>query len=120
MKLQELAEKGRRAQIPSKDPLREDEGCMGHIVVRDGKGKKDRVTVLPKSIAEPLRAVVEEAKRIHKQDLQDDHDLYPCHESSRTRCSKPAGYALIVAAIRSHTWASITTWGENRVLRHNG
>jgi integron integrase len=43
----------------------------GHIVVRNGKGQKDRVTVLPKSVSESLRGVVEEAKKIHKQDLQD-------------------------------------------------
>ncbi len=41
----------------------------GHIVVRNGKGQKDRVTVLPTSVAESLRAVVEEAKKIHKHDL---------------------------------------------------
>lgn len=43
----------------------------GHIVVRNGKGQKDRVTVLPKSVMEPLRAVVKEGKKTHKQDLQD-------------------------------------------------
>ena len=43
----------------------------GHIVVRNGKGQKDRVTVLPKSITDSLRAVVEEAKKIHKLDLQE-------------------------------------------------
>ena len=40
----------------------------GHIVIRNGKGQKDRVTVLPNSIADSLRAVVEEAKKIHKQE----------------------------------------------------
>jgi integron integrase len=43
----------------------------GHIVVRNGKGQKDRVTVLPKSIAESLKGVVEDAKKLHKRDLQD-------------------------------------------------
>lgn len=45
----------------------------GHIVVRNGKGQKDRITVLPKTIVEPLRAIVDEAKKIHKQDLQDGY-----------------------------------------------
>jgi len=45
----------------------------GHIVVRNGKGQKDRVTVLPKSVSESLRGVVEEAKKIHKQDLKDGY-----------------------------------------------
>lgn len=43
----------------------------GHIVVRNGKGQKDRVTVLPKSIAESLKGVVEDAKKLHKRDLQE-------------------------------------------------
>ena len=41
----------------------------GHIVIRNGKGQKDRITVLPKSISDSLRAVVEEAKKLHKHDL---------------------------------------------------
>jgi integrase len=43
----------------------------GHVVVRNGKGQKDRVTVLPKSFIEPLRGIVEEAKKQHKRDLSD-------------------------------------------------
>ena len=42
----------------------------GPIVVRNGKGQKDRVTVLPKSVSESLSGVVEETKKLHKQDLQ--------------------------------------------------
>ena len=45
----------------------------GHIVVRNGKGQKDRITVLPKSVAEPLKAVVEEAKKLHERDLRRHH-----------------------------------------------
>ena len=41
----------------------------GHIVVRNGKGGKDRVTVLPKSVSDPLRDLIEESKKLHKQDL---------------------------------------------------
>lgn len=43
----------------------------GHIVVRNGKGRKDRVTVLPKSVADSMRAIVEHAKKVHKRDLLD-------------------------------------------------
>lgn len=39
------------------------------IVVRDGKGKKDRVTMLPDSLVEPLREQLKRAKMIHQQDL---------------------------------------------------
>ncbi|PPD25591.1 MAG: integrase [Methylomonas sp.] len=40
------------------------------IVVRDGKGFKDRVTMLPASLAEPLKAHLEKVKALHHEDLQ--------------------------------------------------
>lgn len=39
------------------------------IVVREGKGGKDRHTVLPAALAEPLRMQLAEARRIHECDL---------------------------------------------------
>lgn len=41
----------------------------GRIMVRDGKGQKDRVTMLPERLAEPLRAQVEKVARLHEEDL---------------------------------------------------
>jgi integron integrase len=40
------------------------------ITVRDGKGGKDRRTVLPKSLVEPLQREVERARALHTTDLQ--------------------------------------------------
>jgi integron integrase len=40
------------------------------IVVRDGKGQKDRVTVLPEALKEPLRRHLEKVKALHQKDLQ--------------------------------------------------
>ncbi len=42
----------------------------GKIVVRDGKGEKDRVTVLPQSIQEPLLEHLRGVWRLHQQDLK--------------------------------------------------
>ena len=39
------------------------------IVVRDGKGQKDRVTPLPDKLIEPLRAHLEQVKVLHEADL---------------------------------------------------
>ena len=39
------------------------------IVVRDGKGGKDRRTLLPRSLVEPLQAEVERARVLHAADL---------------------------------------------------
>ena len=42
----------------------------GHqILVHDGKGAKDRVTMLPESLKEPLRAQLARVKSIHEKDL---------------------------------------------------
>ena len=41
----------------------------GEIVVRDGKGGKDRVTMLPRSLTAPLEAQLREAKAVHERDL---------------------------------------------------
>ena len=42
------------------------------INVRDGKGGKDRITMLPEIIIEPLRRHLEKVKRIHESDLIDN------------------------------------------------
>jgi integron integrase len=39
------------------------------IVVRDGKGSKDRITVLPDSLVEPLQIHLFRRKRLHQEDL---------------------------------------------------
>jgi integron integrase len=43
--------------------------ARGEIVVRDGKGRKDRVTVLPACLAEPLARQIESVRRRHAADL---------------------------------------------------
>jgi integron integrase len=42
---------------------------MNQIVVRDGKGEKDRITMLPQKPRPALEAHLERVKRIHEQDL---------------------------------------------------
>jgi integron integrase len=42
----------------------------GQIVVRDGKGKKDRVTMLPEIITDALRRQLLKAQKIHAMDLK--------------------------------------------------
>jgi integron integrase len=43
------------------------------ITVRDGKGFKDRVTVLPASLAEPLRLHIDRVRALHRRDLSAGH-----------------------------------------------
>lgn len=43
--------------------------ARGEILVRDGKGFKDRVTMLPQVLVKPLREHLKQVKVLHEQDL---------------------------------------------------
>ena len=43
------------------------------IVVREGKGNKDRVTVLPENLIIPLREQIARGKRLHDSDLEEGY-----------------------------------------------
>jgi len=43
------------------------------IVVRDGKGAKDRITMLPAEVVEPLRAHLTRVKLLHESDLAEGY-----------------------------------------------
>ena len=40
------------------------------LVIREGKGAKDRVTMLPQSLVQPLQEHLVQIKQVHEQDLQ--------------------------------------------------
>jgi integron integrase len=44
--------------------------AYNQIVVRDGKGHKDRITMLPQHVKAPLQRHLEAVKQLHAQDLQ--------------------------------------------------
>ncbi len=43
--------------------------AKAEIRVRDGKGRKDRVTMLPERVVEPLRAHLAQVRQLHGRDL---------------------------------------------------
>lgn len=47
--------------------------ALHQVVVRDGKGAKDRFTVLPESLVESLKSQLRRIKMIHKRDLRTGH-----------------------------------------------
>jgi integron integrase len=54
------------------------------ITVREGKGKKDRVTMLPPSLVEPLRRQLERAAALHELDVREGcGQVYLPHALSR-------------------------------------
>jgi integron integrase len=44
-----------------------------HILVRQGKGGKDRVTVLPDALVEPLQQQLMHARQLHRHDLEEGY-----------------------------------------------
>lgn len=58
--------------------------ALNHIVVRDGKGAKDRVTLLPGSAAAALRKQIDEVSKLHAYDLSRGYgEVYLPHALSR-------------------------------------
>jgi integron integrase len=58
--------------------------ARAHITVRDAKGGKDRVTMLPIALAEPLQRHVAKMKLQHEQDLADGYgSVFLPHALSR-------------------------------------
>jgi len=54
------------------------------IIVRDGKGAGDRVTLLPDSLIEPLKKQLQYAKALHKKDLAEGYgSVYLPHALAR-------------------------------------
>ncbi|NLF17022.1 MAG: integron integrase [Lentisphaerae bacterium] len=46
---------------------------QGRVIVRCGKGDKDRVTLLPRALVEPLRAHLARVQALHRADLAQGH-----------------------------------------------
>ncbi|MBU1223766.1 MAG: integron integrase [Gammaproteobacteria bacterium] len=49
--------------------IKDVEFSRGEILVREGKGFKDRVTMLPAVLANPLKAHLEQVRALHEQDV---------------------------------------------------
>jgi integron integrase len=63
----------------------------GQIIVRDGKGQKDRLTMLPEKYHDPLKAQLDIAKTTHEKDLANgfgDVYLWPSIERKYRNASK--------------------------------
>ena len=46
---------------------------QSQIIVREGKGEKDRVTMLPASLVQPLKAQIAFVRKLHERDLADGY-----------------------------------------------
>ncbi|UCE52568.1 MAG: integron integrase [Desulfobacterales bacterium] len=76
------------------------------IAVRDGKGKKDRVTMLPKIVEPYLRQCLDKVKILHKQDLAEGYDevyLPYALERKYPRANKEWGWQYVFPSTRRST-----------------
>jgi integron integrase len=62
---------GLRLMESSRLRIQDVDFARNEITVRDGKGSKDRVTMLPASVKTPLQKHLQTAKQIHEKDLPD-------------------------------------------------
>ncbi|MBL9166329.1 MAG: integron integrase [Verrucomicrobiales bacterium] len=77
-----------RLRVKDLDPAR------AQITVRDGKGSKDRVTMLPESLKTPLQEQLTRAKHLHDQDLaQGAGEVYLPHALARKYPAAPKEWA---------------------------
>jgi integron integrase len=85
------------------------------VFVRDSKGKRDRVTVLPRTAVEPLRAHLERVKTLHERDLADGHGavIVP-HALSRKLPSAPKDWQWQWVFPASRRWRNDETGVEAR------
>jgi integron integrase len=52
-------------------PVKDIDFTRGEILVRDGKGQKDRMTALPRGVKDPLLAHLELVRQLHQRDLRE-------------------------------------------------
>ena len=73
------------------------------VTVREAKGQKDRVTLLPESVAEPLRSQLETARTLHEQDLSEGFgEVYlPDALSRNAECRPRMGVAIRLSVVQA-------------------
>lgn len=86
----------------------------GHIVVRDGKGDKDRITFLPEQAVPEMRRQIEVAKRMHRLDVEQGFEqVYMPHALAKkypSACQDAAWKWVFPSRQRSRDKRSGTVW----------
>jgi len=67
------------------------------IIIRDGKGMRERVTLLPQSLKKPLQSHLDRVKELHQQDLLRAPAMFTFHSGLRRKY--PPGPACLELAV---------------------
>ena len=93
--------------------------AQGEILVRDGKGGKDRVTVLPHSLMSPLKAHLKTVKRIHERDLAAGWGRVQLPDALARKYPKaPTDWSWQWVFPQQHRWRNATTGEQGRHHAH--
>ena len=85
------------------------------ITVRDGKGGKDRRTMLPARVAEKLQAHLQEVQRLHRQDLADGYGRVRLpHALRRKYPHAPVEWGWQWVFPQQHRWHDTQTGEQGR------
>jgi integrase len=92
--------------------------AINQITVRDGKGQKDRLTMLPAAAKSLLMEHLKEARQIHQQDLHQGLDgctcrtLWPGNTPTLSESGIGSTYFLLrtFQLIRVWVLGDVTTW----------
>lgn len=85
------------------------------IIVRDGKGAKDRVTMLPESLKNPLQDHLRKVKALHEKDLADGWGRVLLPDAlDRKYPNAPAEWRWQWVSPQENRWRNPTTGEEGR------
>jgi len=85
------------------------------ILVRNGKGAKDRITMLPESLKTPLQAHLRAVKAVHEKDLADGWGRVPMPDAlDRKYPNAPKEWRCQWVFPRRNRWRNVKTGEEGR------
>ena len=92
---------------------------LNQLVIRGGKGNKDRVTMLPAAVAPTLRLHVEKVRLVHQRDLARGGGIAPLPDALiRKFPNDPTAWRWQFVFPAARTWADPTTGARIRHHMH--
>jgi len=89
--------------------------AANQIVIRDGKGDKDRVTMLPEVVKKPLKEHLEQVRRIHADDLADGYGRVVLPDAlARKYPNAPAEWRWQFVFPQENRWINEQTGDQGR------
>jgi integron integrase len=89
----------------------------GELVVRDGKGRKDRRTILPTTLVEPLRTHLEKVRQLHEANLAAGTGTVALPDALERKYPKAAnqwGWQWVFPAARTYRVADVAGHQETQ------